>query len=529
LSRDLDRRLSALAEAVALADGRLEPGLVDEAHGVVERAGARLGLGLEETVVALAGPTGAGKSTLFNVLSGTELAAASRRRPTTSAATAAIWGGGGGALLDWLEIPRRHALADGALSGLVLLDLPDFDSVETSHRVEVERLLELVDLLVWVVDPQKYADSAWHDRYLRHLGAYAESMLVVLNQIDTLSAEAVEACATDIRRLLRAEGLDGVPVLPISAARGDGAEELRRALANRVRAREAAVARLAADVSTVAEALLAECGEGTGAGVRGEDRERLLAALGDAAGVPTVVRAVAAAHRRRGSLATGWPFLRWLRRLRPDPLRRLRLGDRPEEAVHTSIPPPTPVQRAQVSAAARNLAAGAAGELGPPWPALVRTAATARGDELPDWLDRAVAGAELPTRRPLWWRVAGPLQRILAAAAVAGALWLLALALLGYLRLDDVVPLPEVGSIPVPTALLVGGVAAGLLLAWIARVANGIGARRRSRAAARSLGRRVAEVADELVVGPAEAELAAHDRLRDLLRTARGGKRRRPR
>ena len=39
----------------------------------MRRAGDRLGLGLEATVVALAGPTGAGKSTLFNALAGADL------------------------------------------------------------------------------------------------------------------------------------------------------------------------------------------------------------------------------------------------------------------------------------------------------------------------------------------------------------------------------------------------------------------------------------------------------------------------
>ena len=165
----LDSRLSALADAAELAAGRLDEEDVATARAAVAKAGARLGLGLEETVVALAGPTGAGKSSLFNELAGAELTAVGRRRPTTAAATGAVWGAGGDALLDWLEIPRRHRLPSDELDGLVLLDLPDFDSVERDHRLEVDRLVELVDLVVWVVDPQKYADAAWHDDYVRPL------------------------------------------------------------------------------------------------------------------------------------------------------------------------------------------------------------------------------------------------------------------------------------------------------------------------------------------------------------------------
>ena len=70
-------------------------------------------------------------------------------------------------LLDWLEVPRRHRHApEPALDGLVLLDLPDHDSVKLEHRLEVDRLVGLVDVLVWVLDPEKYADAAVHDRYL---------------------------------------------------------------------------------------------------------------------------------------------------------------------------------------------------------------------------------------------------------------------------------------------------------------------------------------------------------------------------
>ena len=171
-----------------------------------------------------------------------------------------------------------------------------------------------------------------------------------------------------------------MPVLVVSARTGEGLDSLRRLLAERVAARDAAVARLAADVTAVARRLGEWCADGKAAGVQRADRERLVAALEEAGGVPRVVRAVDAAHRHRGALATGWPFVRWVRRLRPDPLRRLRLRDRaPEgrpEPGRTSLPPPTEVQHAQVATATRNLADRAADGLPAPWPTLARDAAT---------------------------------------------------------------------------------------------------------------------------------------------------------
>ena len=527
MSAPLDRRLSALAEAVELAEGRLEPAAVEAARRVVARAGRRLGLGVEETVVALAGPTGAGKSTLFNAVAGDELVTAGRRRPTTATATAAVWGDGAGPLLDWLEVPRRHRVSGDGLDGLVLLDLPDFDSVESAHRLEVDRVLELADLVVWIVDPQKYADASLHERYLRPLASHRETMLVVLNQADLLDADALAACRADMTRLLREDGLDGVPMLAASARTGDGLADLRSALAKRVAAREAAVARLRADVERAAAELAATCG-GRAAGVAKADRERLLGALEEAAGVPAVVSAVERTHRRSGALATGWPLVRWARRLRPDPLRRLHLSGRGDEAQRTSLPGATGVQRAEVSAAGRALAARASDGLPDPWPGLVRGAATGEEDSLAERLDRAVAGTPLPDRRPRWW-AAG---RNGAAAARRGRGGGRAVARGAWPRwatCSSTTPCRRLTSkgFPVPTVLLLGGLLLGLLLGGVMRWVNGIGARRRGRAGARRLRARVAEVAEDGILARVAGELEAHGALCSALAVARGERQRR--
>jgi GTP-binding protein EngB required for normal cell division len=509
----LDDRLQALADAVEVASGRLSEETVAPARRVVAKAGARLGLGLESTVVALAGPTGAGKSSLFNALAGADVSRVGRLRPTTAAASAATWGDANPALLDWLDVPRRHRAEDGeGLEGLVLLDLPDFDSVETTHRSEVDRLVELVDLVVWVVDPQKYADAAWHDRYLRPLAAHDEAMAVALNQVDLLTPSGVDEAGADLERLLVADGLQGVPVLAVSVRTGDGLEDVRRLLAERVAAREAATARLAADVGAIAGRLAEAAGDPSDRRVGGAARERLADALADAAGADVVARAVEEAHRRRGSLATGWPFVRWVRRLRPDPLRRLRLQDRPQEHVATSLPGPSAAGLARVENAARGLAAEAAEGLPAPWPRHARDAALESGPALPDALDRAVAGTDLGVRAPRWWRVAGWVQSLLALVVAAGVAWLLALVGLAFLRVDDVVPVPELRGVPVPTALLLGAALAGIVLAIATRLANGAAARRRGRAAHRAVRRRVEAVGQDLVLAPVDRELEAHAR-----------------
>jgi putative protein kinase ArgK-like GTPase of G3E family len=524
VSRDLDRRLLALAEAVEVVEGRLEPDVVEPARRVVARAGARLGLGVEWTVVALAGPTGAGKSSLFNALSGGDTAAVGRRRPTTSEVHAATWGEASGPLLDWLEVKRRHHVDGDELHGLVLLDLPDFDSVETAHRLEVDRIVELADLLVWVVEPQKYADAALHDGYLRRLSTHGDAMALVLNQADLLSAGGAAGVRGDAARLLEEDGLHDPTVLVVSARTGAGLTELRALVAGRVAARDAATRRLSADAEAAARRLRRWCGDFRPAGVEEAERRQLVAALSEAAGVPRVVEAVGAAHRHRGALATGWPVVRWIRRMRPDPLRRLRLGRSAGDAERfgrTSLPPATDVQRAQIATAVRALADGASAGLPTPWPRLVR-ASVADEERILDRLDHAVGNARVEPSAPRWWRAASLVQRLLVLAAAVGALWIGLAGVAGSLRIEDVVPLPELAGAPIPTWLVLGGLALGLLLAFLARLVDNTGARRRQRGAERALRPGIEAVADELVVRPIERELAAHETLQRSLAVVAG-------
>ena len=45
---------------------------------------------------------------------------------------------------------------------------PITTGAEVLHHLEVDRLVDMADLLVWILDPQEYADAAIHDRYRAH-------------------------------------------------------------------------------------------------------------------------------------------------------------------------------------------------------------------------------------------------------------------------------------------------------------------------------------------------------------------------
>jgi energy-coupling factor transporter ATP-binding protein EcfA2 len=278
-ARNLSPRLEALAELVRI--GRVRQGqgsqpepraqgqdegtgfsksLLDDAEAVLKRAGERLRLSGNHTVVALAGGTGSGKSTLFNALSGATFSPPGVTRPMTRHVHACVWGMQGAApLLDWLGVQRRHRYArasvldsgESDLDGLILLDLPDHDSVVTASMAAVDRLSKLADMVIWVLDPQKYADAAVHNRYLIPLAGHADVFTVVLNQIDVLSPQQARDCEEDLRRLLDAEGLLDAPIFPVSARTGAGLGELRALLTETVRQNRAVTDRIAADIDAM--------------------------------------------------------------------------------------------------------------------------------------------------------------------------------------------------------------------------------------------------------------------------------------
>jgi len=538
VSAHLVDHLQALGEAVELCEGRADSDSLAEARRVVDQADRRLAISGSATVVALAGATGSGKSSIFNALSGTALATVGVRRPTTAHAMACSWGDESAEdLLDWLQIPRRHALEtdpamDAALDGLVLLDLPDHDSTELDHRMEVDRLVQLVDMLIWVVDPQKYADAAIHDRYLKPLSQHADVMMIILNQVDKLTVKQREQCLTDLRRLLNSEGLGRVPVVAVSAVTGEGIEALRETLAKQVAEKQAAARRLAADVSVAAAKLSTASGTTKVTPLARSSIDRLTTQVAIAAGVPVVTEAVGKAWRMRGGLATGWPVLAWITKFKPDPLRRLHLdrlgvGRRHQEidpsgVGRTSLPATSGVQKARVDTAVRTLADEAAQGLTRGWADEIKQAARSSEDALPDRVDRAIATTDLDlAQHRRWWQLVRVLQWLLVATVIVGLGWLGLAFLLAYLQLP---PLPKVTwwGLPAPTVLAVGGVLAGLLLAGLARIFVEIGARRRTAKARQSLRAAIARVTGELVIAPVKAEQDRYEKARLALERARG-------
>ena len=191
--------------------------------------------------------------------------------------------------------------------------------------------------------------------------------------------------------------------------------------------------------------------------------------------MPTVVDAVERSTRLRAGRATGWPVTAWFSRLKPDPLKRLHLdlgaaGKQLTGRARTSVPQAGQVERARVDTEVRALADDVSEGLARPWADAVRRASVSRLPDLGDRLDGALAGTDLGVERiPAWAGAVRLLQWLLVAAALLGAVWLGALAVMGYLQVPQP-GTPRLRGVPLPTALLVGGVLAGVLLAAVCRL-----------------------------------------------------------
>ena len=544
MSKTLQDKLAALDQAVTLAQELDEPTLsvaLAPAHDLLTRAGQRRALAPLSCVVALLGATGSGKSSLFNALLGSEVAQASLRRPTTTAPLAALsptQADEASELLDWLEVTQRAWVPADLGERTILLDLPDIDSDEPSHRASAARLAGMVDVLVWVLDPQKYADGVVHHGFLAPMAAHSAVSVVVLNQVDRLTQDEQAALACHLSQLLAGEGWATVAPVLVSARTGQGVEKLRDTIRQVAGRREAASARLEADLRTVARAASqAVAGPGEMEGRASEaDQRAALAELEDAAaaaaGVETVTRAVGRSLVLQAAGYVGWPPLRWVARLRKDPLRGLHLSagragqptgqprgvtPRSEVIGRSSLPPVRPAASGRLRTAARQWSAALASHLPEPARDEIVSHGEERAEALLEDLDVAVSRTPLiAPRTPRWWSAASVLQWALVWTALAGGAWLGLTHLLRMLLLMDLQP-PRWGLVPWPAVLLVGGVVLGLVAWVLGRALARAGARRAQRRAARRLREATDGVVHSGVVEPARAEVSRWEDVRRVL------------
>lgn len=212
--RALVDRLDALAERRLATRPRSEAAstratrLADHLAGHVRVRAASLDAPL---LVVLVGPTGAGKSTVFNTIAGRAASETGVLRPTTRVAVVL------------LHPEDREGLAEGTFAriqpslirfiedpsierGLVLVDAPDIDSIEHANRDLTDRLIEAADLALFVTTATRYADRVpW--AVLDRVRERGLPLQVIVNRMPPDPSDQADILA-DVRRLLAEAGLD---------------------------------------------------------------------------------------------------------------------------------------------------------------------------------------------------------------------------------------------------------------------------------------------------------------------------------
>ena len=578
------RSVASLKDAISYGEGRVPETVLLDAAETLERLSQRRELSTEHTVIGFFGATGSGKSTLFNAIAGQNIALSAPTRPTTSTVQAAIWEAEGSEeLLDWLGIDKRvypqtlalaaegeategskatggvaapNAVTEPApglfnrirravggrgemrtrTGGLILLDMPDFDSVTTTNRDLAARMMRYVDVLVWVVDPQKYADAVIHRDFMVPLAASGAQALCVLNQADKLAPAEVPAVLASLTRLLQAEGTEAhllAAPIAVSARTGEGVDVLRDLLAQVAAAKSLSLQRTDAQLHATASQLRTYAG-GEGTMLAGayalEAEQKLVKACYSSSQAEQVLEAATASYRRAAGQHTGWILTRWMSRLKADPLRRLHLGLQEEtksaskteksagmlgsdsenapELVASSLPPLSAAQKAGMANAVRQYSKQMAARIDEPWKRSMKEAALSREAELPELLERDMVRIDYGlgrTRAP--WVIFNALQWIALLSALVGVGWLTLISGMAYLQIQlPPAPTPEGSPVPLPTLLLLLGILLGIASAGVGRLLTAMGSRYYTRKLRGRLQTGVEKAVQSCVVAPVQLE-----------------------
>jgi len=141
-------------------------------------------------MVAFLGGTGVGKSTLLNRLAGKEVAKTGVVRPTSKEVSLFHHQS-----VDIRQLPssfplekiRVSAHEDVENKSIVWIDMPDFDSTEKNNQRLVLDWLPHIDVLIYVVSPERYRDNKAWQLLLSEGGKHA--WVFVLNQSDRAQIE----------------------------------------------------------------------------------------------------------------------------------------------------------------------------------------------------------------------------------------------------------------------------------------------------------------------------------------------------
>jgi energy-coupling factor transporter ATP-binding protein EcfA2 len=174
-------------------------------------------------IVAFLGGSGVGKSTLLNRLAGEDIARTGVERPTSKEVTLFHHRGVElSKLPEALPIEKIKLAAhdDESKKNIIWIDMPDFDSTEAKNKELVLGWLPHIDVLIYVVSPERYRDNKAWQILLAEGGRHA--WVFALNQWDKGQPEQYD----DFIKQLKLAGFDN-PIVYRTSCVADPSESLQ--------------------------------------------------------------------------------------------------------------------------------------------------------------------------------------------------------------------------------------------------------------------------------------------------------------
>lgn len=303
------------------------------------------------TVIAVAGPSGTGKSTVVNTLARrNSLVTTGTHRPTTTELVAQVDADVDAApFLELSGIPRSvsvefcssgsNPFGESLGAAGESYQIRSALSAQCGHPIVVEvpdtllvpelaaataQVLETADVILWTTDSQKYADAAFHSQisaFPRHRNSY-----FVLTHTEGLTQTQVQTLHQELAAI--AERLEVSPeILQISVYDDSSLSRFRETVAGLTRAPEArwrgeqaaihhAATRLSQDLELAGEEPAKQPGQAQSVSTSPSENT-LVDQVAQVSGIEAVQANFSKQYLQAGGFWTLWPVLNWLAGIKP--------------------------------------------------------------------------------------------------------------------------------------------------------------------------------------------------------------------
>lgn len=416
----------------------------------------------DTVLVVVAGPSGAGKSCLVNALTRDNSVEAGGARPTTREIS--TFAGkpeeltGFKDFLGLSEIfPVGGANPASFPSHLVVSEIPDWHLAANSSSAqpdESKKLLDMADVVIWAVDPQKYADDVFLSDLNRWNGP--RNSFVVVTHIDMLSVSQLDEVKADFHKLSQNRGLH-VDVLSTSIYQESSLSEFREAILRACKIPDVIYCGLQNQVQSVATKICKDAGLNTPVELpdnNSEPERKFCDTVAKACGAEMIEQQLRKKYLKESRPLVLLPPIAWLTGMKSEN------QDKQDKIVTFSS-----INAIELRSAAEKYTSKIAQSCPSVWKSFLQLRSKRHVDSLGTALCLAMSSWEAPkVKRQFWWRVWWFCQWVFFLVTLASLVWVLVwlVCLLGNHTLPGIL-----GWVPLAPLVFVGALIVTKAWYWI--------------------------------------------------------------